>query len=80
MALCNFWFSVLDICTVVTIIGKQCWSQAVLELGSWGHSVLQTPALVRIRFFNEVTYHIYLNYSGILIPYFLDLKFEMKSV
>ena len=32
--------------TVVTIMGKQCWSQAVLELGSWGHSVLQTPALV----------------------------------
>ena len=27
-------------------MGKQCWSQAVLELGSWGHSVLQTPALV----------------------------------
>ena len=25
-------------------MGKQCWSQAVL--GSWGHSVLQTPALV----------------------------------
>ena len=24
----------------------QCWSQAVLESGSWGHSVLQTPALV----------------------------------
>ena len=33
-------------CTVVTIMGKQCWSQAVLESGSWGHSVLQTPALV----------------------------------
>ena len=27
-------------------MGKQCWSQAVLELGSSGHSVLQTPALV----------------------------------
>ena len=27
-------------------MGKQCLSQAVLELGSWGHSVLQTPALV----------------------------------
>ena len=34
------------ICTVVTVIAKQCWSQTVLELGSWGHSVLQTPALV----------------------------------
>ena len=34
------------ICIVVTIMGKQCWSQAVLESGSWGHSVLQTPALV----------------------------------
>ena len=27
-------------------MGKQCWSQAVLVSGSWGHSVLQTPALV----------------------------------
>ena len=26
--------------TVVTVMGKQCWSQAVLESGSWGHSVL----------------------------------------
>ena len=34
------------ICTVVTIMAKQCWSQTVLESGSWGHSVLQTPALV----------------------------------
>ena len=29
-------------------MGKQCWSQAVLESGSWGHSVVQTPALVII--------------------------------
>ena len=28
-------------------MGKQCWSQAVLQSGSWGHSVLQTPALVQ---------------------------------
>ena len=34
------------VCIVVTVMGKQCWSQAVLESGSWGHSVLQTPALV----------------------------------
>ena len=27
-------------------LGKQCWSQEVLESGSWGHSVLQMPALV----------------------------------
>ena len=40
------------ICTVVTIMGKQCWSQAVLESGSWGHRVLQTPALVQ----NEVSF------------------------
>ena len=32
-------------------MGKQCWSQAVLESGSWGHSVLQTPALVEYFFF-----------------------------
>ena len=30
-------------------MGKQCWSQAVLESGSWGHSVLQTPALDLIK-------------------------------
>ena len=41
-------------CTVVTIIGKQCWSQAVLESGSWGHSVLQTPALVFCTFLIEI--------------------------
>ena len=35
------------ICTVVTVMAKQCWSQTVLESGSWGHSVLQTPALVQ---------------------------------
>ena len=29
-------------------MGKQCWSQAVLESGSWGHSVLQTPALFKL--------------------------------
>ena len=31
---------------VVTVMGKQCWNQAVLESDSLGHSVLQTPALV----------------------------------
>ena len=31
-------------------MGKQCWRQAVLELGSWGHSVLQTTALVALWF------------------------------
>ena len=39
------------ICTVVTVMAKQCWSQTVLESGSWGHSVLQTPALVFFFFF-----------------------------
>ena len=38
------------ICTVVTVMAKQCWSQTVLESGSWGHSVLQTPALVTFLF------------------------------
>ena len=37
------------ICTVVTVMAKQCWSQTVLESGSWGHSVLQTPALVTAK-------------------------------
>ena len=36
------------ICTVVIVMAKQCLSQTVLESGSWGHSVLQTPALVPI--------------------------------
>ena len=39
------------ICTVVTVMAKQCWSQTVLESGSWGHSVLQTPALVLFFYF-----------------------------
>ena len=30
-------------------MAKQCWSQTVLESGSWGHSVLQTPALVFVK-------------------------------
>ena len=41
------------ICTVVTVMAKQCWSQTVLESGSWGHSVLQTPALVKDIFYNS---------------------------
>ena len=43
------------ICTVVTVMAKQCWSQTVLESGSWGHSVLQTPALVK-TLINSTTY------------------------
>ena len=38
------------ICTVVTVMAKQCWSQTVLKSSSWGHSVLQTPALVALDF------------------------------
>ena len=41
------------ICTVVTVMAKQCWSQTVLESGSWGHSVLQTPALVSLYIYIE---------------------------
>ena len=41
------------ICTVVTVMAKQCWSQTVLESGSWGHNVLQTPALVFIIFWKK---------------------------
>ena len=39
-------------------MGKQCWSQAVLVSGSWGHSVLQTAALVYFAFISggEVLY------------------------
>ena len=35
---------------------KQCWSQTVLESGSWGHSVLQTPALVKFTFKFTLTF------------------------
>ena len=42
------------ICTVITVMAKQCWSQTVLESGSWGHSVLQTPALVLILINKEI--------------------------
>ena len=38
------------ICTVVTVMAKQCWSQT--ESGSWGHSFLQTPALVEVIIMN----------------------------
>ena len=44
------------ICIVVTIMGKQCWSQA--ESGSWGHSVLQTPALVDNIFHLLLDFHV----------------------
>ena len=37
-------------------MGKQCWSQTVLESGSWGHSVLQTPALVTCNWYYGYMY------------------------
>ena len=47
---------------LVTVMSKQCWSQAELESGSWGHSVLQTPALVFIFFIFQrkpiMTFHV----------------------
>ena len=48
-------------------MGKRCWSQAVLESGSWGHSVLQIPALVwcvqviEIKSINKVKWKIYMH-------------------
>ena len=43
--------------TVVTVMGKQCWSQAVLESGSWGHSVSQTPALgLQVSWTSDILY------------------------
>ena len=54
------------ICTVVTVMAKQCWSQTVLESGSWGHSVLQTPALVLPYILNTICW---INVTpGILVP------------
>ena len=60
------------ICTVVTVMAKQCWSQTVLESGSWGHSVLQTPALVLIIFGFFVENHLQANKKSS----FHDLRFE----
>ena len=51
------------ICTVVTVMAKQCWSQTVLESGSWGHSVLQTPALVVIFSLSFSTYLQYVKHK-----------------
>ena len=61
------------ICTVVTVMAKQCWSQTVLESGSWGHSVLQTPALVYFtnntawKIYVQLLYDVYLS-MYILLP------------
>ena len=53
-------------------MGKQCWSQAVLELCSWGHSVLQTPALV--------TYYIQFVYLNYLIGYVTVQKLSQSII
>ena len=45
MAMTGYYACDVFICTVVTVMGKQCLTQAVLEPGSLEHSVLQTPAL-----------------------------------
>ena len=56
------------ICTVVTVMAKQCWSQTVLESGSWGHSVLQTPALVNRSFREGKFADIYKHSNVIPLP------------
>ena len=55
-------------------MAKQCWSQIVLESGSWGHSVLQTPALVIFGFFVEN--HLVANTKSS----FYDLQFESYNL
>ena len=52
------------ICTVVTVMAKQCWSQTGLESGSWGHSVLQTPALVKTYFSYIIVFIFFLFLHG----------------
>ena len=42
-------------------MGKQYQSQVVLESGSWGHSVLQTPALVLYFFIKAYVVGTHLN-------------------
>ena len=55
-------------------MGKQCWSQAVLVSGSWGHSVLQTPALV-ISFVSSLSFlFLFLSY-----PSFLARLYEVQG-
>ena len=47
-------------------MGKKCWSQVVLESGSWGHSVLQIPALdiIIIYYYYDYYYYHYYFYTG----------------
>ena len=58
-------------------MGKQCWSQAVLESGSWGHSVLQTPALVKsfldkkCLVLRNMEHYILIFYTNFQIPFHL---------
>ena len=61
------------ICTVVTVMAKQCWSQTVLESGSWGHSVLQTPALVVLAILMAMAFICVQDISGTTLP--RNLKF-----
>ena len=79
------------ICTVVTVMAKQCWSQTVLESGSWGHSVLQTPALVVIisklrfkcpvyQFYIIIHCLINIRQKIFLFSMLLDLIFKQFSV
>ena len=61
-------------------MGKQCWSQAVLESGSWGPSVSQTPALVIIIFYLFIYLFIFF-FSFYLFFYALaDDSHEMSSL
>ena len=46
-------------------MAKQCWSQTVLESGSWGHSVLQTPALVSM-------YLLYFSFAYVELLFYVD--------
>ena len=66
------------ICTVVTVMAKQCWSQTVLESGSWGHSVLQTPALVSY-FFRFPIFFLYFNPISYIF-YQIPIFFKMLQI
>ena len=60
------------ICIVVTVMDKQCWSQAVLESGSWGNSVLQTPALVETAWAIFTRFHMGPSFRRVLTIYLND--------
>ena len=59
-------------------MGKQCWSQAIIESGSWVHSVLQTPAPV---YYNDLFDFLCFRFDALTeLGAFMRTKFLCVSV